>query len=191
LELPFGKGKRWLDSGPASWVLGNWQANWLVLARSGQPFTIEVGGDPANIGAGQVYSRANVIADPFQAGPVPAHPDVRCHTTISQGGVAADETRSSRTWFNPCSFAAPVNSFGNAGRNITRTDNWVNVDLSLFKNIPIRENWRLQLRAEAFNVFNHMDLGNPAVRLDGTTPGRITSISHAPRQLQFGFRFVF
>jgi hypothetical protein len=72
-----------------------------------------------------------------------------------------------------------------------RVDDWVNVDFSLFKNIPIRESWGLQLRAEAFNVFNHMDLGNPATRLDQTTPGRISSVAHAPRQLQFGFRFLF
>jgi hypothetical protein len=65
------------------------------------------------------------------------------------------------------------------------------VDFSLFKNIPIRENSQLQLRFEAFNVFNHIDLGNPATRLDQATPGRITTVSHAPRQLQFGLRFVF
>lgn len=190
-ELPFGKGKRWLPTGPASWILGNWQANWLLLARSGQPFTLEVGGDPANIRSGQTYSRANLISDPFQAGPVLAHPDLRCHTTISAGGLAADEVRTARTWYNPCAFATPVNSFGNAGRNILRVDDWWNVDFSLFKNVPILENSRLQLRVEAFNIFNHMDLGNPSTRLDQTTPGRITSVSHAPRQLQFGLRYVF
>lgn len=190
-ELPFGKGKRWLQSGPASWVLGNWQTNWLVLARSGQPFTIEVGGDVANIGWSNVYSRANLISDPFRAGPVTSHPDVRCHSTISQGGLAADAVRTDRTWYNPCAFATPVASFGNAGRNITRVDNWVNVDFSLFRNIPIGESWQLQLRAEAFNVFNHIDLGNPSTRLDQATPGRITTVAHAPRQLQFGFRLVF
>lgn len=190
-ELPFGKGKRWLQSGPGSWFLGDWQMNWLLLARSGQPFTIEVGGDGANIGNTNVYLRPNLVGDPFKPGPVANHPDTRCRTTISQGGLAADEVRTDRTWYNPCAFATPVNSFGNAGRNIMRTDDWTNVDFSLFKNIPIREDWRLQLRFEAFNVFNHIDLGNPAIRLDQATPGRITTVSHAPRQLQFGLRFVF
>ncbi|HUE83859.1 MAG TPA: TonB-dependent receptor [Pyrinomonadaceae bacterium] len=190
-ELPFGKGKRWLQSGPAAAILGNWQANWLAIGRSGQPFTIEVGGDPANIGAGQIYSRANVISDPFQAGPVAAHPDVRCRTTISQGGLAADQVRTPRTWYNPCAFATPVNSFGNAGRNILRTDNWWNVDFSLFRNIRMGERWQVQLRAEAFNVFNHIDLGNPSTRLDQATPGRVTTASHGPRQLQFGLRLLF
>jgi hypothetical protein len=190
-ELPFGKGKRWLRNGPASWLLGDWQTNWLLLTRSGQPFTVEVTGDPANIRAGQTYSRANLISDPFQPGPVLSHPDVRCRTTISQGGLAADQVRTPRTWFNPCALAIPVNSFGNAGRNIMRTDNWWNVDFSLFRNIPLGETRKLQLRGEAFNVFNHIDLGNPAVGLNGATPGRITTVSHAPRQLQFGIRLIF
>jgi hypothetical protein len=166
-ELPFGKGKPWLQSGPASWFFGNWQTNWFLMARSGQPFTIEVGGDPANIGNTNVYSRANLVGDPKLDNPTAAQ------------------------WFNPAAFAIPVNSFGSAGRNILRTDGLWNVDFSLFKNILIKENTRLELRFEAYNVFNHIDLGNPATRIDQPNPGRITLLSHTPRQLQFGFRFVF
>src|SRR6185436_10764708 len=50
-DLPLGRGKRWLNGGgPASWLFGNWQLNWMLLARSGQPMTITTTGDPANLG---------------------------------------------------------------------------------------------------------------------------------------------
>jgi hypothetical protein len=94
-------------------------------------------------------------------------------------------------WYNPAAFTRPVNSYGSAGRNILRVDNVFRVDSSLFKKVSITERKELQLRTEAFNVFNQMDLGNPITRIDQPNPGRITSISHNPRQLQFGARVVF
>ena len=82
-ELPAGKGKRWLRSGPGSWILGNWQANYIFQGRSGQPYGLIVPGDVANLkGSGGIgsngpsdYARPNMIADPFQPGPVPANPN--------------------------------------------------------------------------------------------------------------------
>src|SRR5262249_13863205 len=73
-ELPAGRGKRWFQSGPASWFLGNWQANYIFQARSGQPYNLQITGDVANLrgsapGGPGTYARPNLIADPFQAGP--------------------------------------------------------------------------------------------------------------------------
>jgi hypothetical protein len=168
-EIPAGRGKQWLASGPASWILGDWRVNTTLLARSGQPFTPDVGGDIANIGArsGYNYGRPNLIGNPRLDNP------------------------TATKWFDATAFAAPRLQYGNSGRNILRVDDVFNMDFSLFKTIPIRENRELQLRFESFNVFNHMDLGNPRTRVDQPEPGRITSISHLPRQLQFGLRFVF
>jgi hypothetical protein len=128
-----------------------------------------VGGDIANVGsrAGYNYGRPHLVGDPTLANP----------TAVQ--------------WFNPAAFARPVNSYGSAGRNILRVDDVFNTDLSLFKTFPIQESKQLQIRFEAFNVFNHMDLGNPLTRIDQPNTGRINSISHAPRQLQLGARFVF
>ena len=139
-ELPFGRGKRWLDSGALSWILGNWQLNSMLLARSGQPFTITVGGDPANVGF-TGYSRANLVGDP------------------EEGAGTLDR------WFNPAAFAIPVNSFGTAKRNSLRAPSYWNVDLGLQRNIPFGGQ-TLQLRIDAFNAFNHINWGNPAVALD-------------------------
>ena len=115
-ELPFGKGKRWLNRGPASWILGNWQSNFIAQARSGAPYNMIVTGDLANLGGSAStqglstpnnYLRPNLIADPFVAGPVAANPDPLCQKTISQGGRAADQVRTIVSWFNPCAFGVP------------------------------------------------------------------------------------
>jgi hypothetical protein len=166
-ELPFGRGKRWLNDGATSWVLGNWQLNWMLLARSGQPFTPTVGGDPANIGF-TGYGRANLVGDP----------------------EPAEQTQDQ--WFDVAAFSVPVNSFGTAKRNSLRAPGFWNVDLGLQKNIPISSGRDLQVRVEAFNLFNHINWGNPAVAIDTpSTAGRITTMSGRPRQLQFGVRFTF
>jgi len=135
-DLPFGTGKRFLSNGWISQILGNWQMNWFMLARSGQPITLDIGGDIANIGSTAVYMRPNRVEG---LNPIPAK-------------------QWDFEWINRAAFAAPVNSFGNAGRNILRVDNVVNVDFGLQKNIRIKEGMKLELKAEAFNVFNHIGL---------------------------------
>ena len=208
-ELPFGKGKSWLHVGPLSWILGNWQANYIFQARSGQPYTLRVTGDPANLtGSGGVgvqnftgYGRPNLAADPFKAGPVPANPDPLCQKTISQGGRAADQIHTSQTWFNPCAFTMPSGAFGNLGRDAFRGRPVYNMDVSLFKSVPLpREGMSLQLRFESFNVFNTQNWDTPTTQnsdsgltlaMGNKAFGRITTLAHDPRQMQFGLRFTF
>src|SRR5207253_3697695 len=67
-ELPFGRGKSWLHGGPLSWVLGNWQANYIFQARSGAPYNLQVSGDVANLrgsapGGPGTYARPNLIGN--------------------------------------------------------------------------------------------------------------------------------
>jgi hypothetical protein len=167
-EVPAGAGKRWLTRGPASWILGGWQMNWMLLARSGQPMTVTVGGDPANLGFSG-YARPNAVqgVDPVLDNP-----------TVDK-------------YFNPAAYAAPVNSFGNVKRNSLRAPAYWNVDLGLQKNIPLTRGARLEIRAEAFNVFNHINWGNPNTAIDNVNVGRITSMSGRPRQFQLGGRLTF
>jgi hypothetical protein len=212
-ELPAGRGKRWFQSGPSSWLLGNWQVNYIMQARSGQPYNLQVNGDIANLrgtapNAPGTYGRPNIIADPFVAGAVPANPDPACQRTISQGGRAADKTHTDATWFNPCAFTIPGQSFtvngvtttvpfgfGNLGRSAFRGPAVFNVDTSLFKSFPLpREGWNLQLRFEAFNILNIQNYDVPSgTNLSNANPGRVTALAQGitPRQLQFGLRFVF
>jgi hypothetical protein len=69
------------------------------------------------------------------------------------------------------------------------------MDASMFKSIPLpRERWSLQLRFEAFNVFNVQNYDVPSgVNISNANPGRITALASGttPRQLQFGLRFLF
>jgi hypothetical protein len=181
--------------------------NSIVQLRSGAPYNLIVTGDLANLrGNGSSgpnnYLRPNLIADPFVAGPVTANPDPLCQRTISNGGRAADAVRTPATWFNPCAFGIPNNTgaFGNLGRNVFRGPAVYNADFSLFKSFPVREGMKIQLRAEAFNVFNIQNLDTPSavtVNSSGSSiaagVGRVTSLAQGttPRQLQFGIRFVF
>ena len=132
-NFPSGRGKKWLRAGPASWVLGNWQMNYILQARSGQPYNLQVTGDVANLRGSApnigTYARPNIIADPFKAGGVAANPNAGCRASVSQGGTAPDVVGNSATWFNPCAFAAPSGSFGNLGRNAFRGSPVFNMDL--------------------------------------------------------------
>ena len=212
-ELPFGKGKKYLKSGPASWFLGNWQTNFIAQVRSGAPYNIIVTGDLANLGGSASlqglstpnnYLRPNLIADPFVAGPVAANPDPLCQKTISQGGRAADQVHTIVSWFNPCAFGVPNNTgqFGNLPRNAYRGPAVYNVDFSMFKSIPITERFKLQLRMEAFNVFNIQNWNTPVnanltLNSSGSTiaasVGKISNLAQGttPRQIQFGIRLTF
>jgi hypothetical protein len=202
-ELPLGKGKRWFRSGPASWILGNWQTNFIMQARSGAPFTLQVAGDLANLRgsaptAPGTYMRPNLFGDPFTAGPVLANPDASCHKTTSQGGRAPEQVRTIANWFNPCAFGIPIGSFGNLGRNVMRGKAVFNTDLSLFKSFPIHEDWQLQLRVESFNVFNIQNWDTPpaanlTLNSNVANVGRITTLAAGtnPRQIQFGLRLMF
>jgi hypothetical protein len=212
-DLPTGKGKKWFRSGASSWILGNWQTNFIMQARSGAPYSLQVTGDLANLRGGApnapgTYLRPNLIADPFKAGPVAANPDPLCQLTISQKnaagqfGKAADQVRTIATWFNPCAFGIPSGAFGNLGRNVFRGKSVFNTDLSLFKTFPISENWKVQFRIETFNVFNIQNWDTPAnanltVNTNATTiatnVGRISNLAAGtnPRQIQFGLRLMF
>jgi hypothetical protein len=106
-------------------------------------------------------------------------------------------------WFNPAVFAVPApGSFGNLHRNSVYGPGISNFNMSLLKNFNFTESLRLQLRFEAFNVFNHTQWGNVNTTLSAPTSGTTFSGSNAgssgqitstrdPRQLQLGGKFYF
>ncbi len=165
VELPFGKGKRFLNyGGPADWVLGGWQTNGILTAQTGQPFSPVLQTSTTNTGTG---SRPNVLAPVTYPG------------TLQQ-------------WFSIASYGIPAQyTYGNAGRDTLRGPHRTNLDLSLFKNFVIREQTRFEFRAEAFNVLNHPQFGLPNANIGNGQAGTITSIVGNPRQLQMGIRFQF
>ena len=100
-------------------------------------------------------------------------------------------------WFHPCAFSVPSGSFGDLGRNAFRFPHFTNMDFSLFKTLRVRESVSLQMRFEAFNVFNVQNWSGPSNvtinsgTLISKTAGQITGLQGNPRQLQFGLRLMF
>jgi hypothetical protein len=138
-ELPFGKGKQYLTSGPASMILGGWQLNGIAAVRSGTVINPGNGlnTDVANAGGG--LQRVNFVGNPNSGAP----------HQLSE-------------WFNAAAFQSPAGgTYGNAGLDSLRGPGFWNVDSSLFKNIALGEHATFQFRAETFNLFNHPNLANP------------------------------
>ena len=106
-------------------------------------------------------------------------------------GVAKLEDPSPDRWFNTSAFAVPAfGSFGNAGRNILDGPGYQNINLGLLKNISLSGDARLQLRAEAFNLFNHSNFNLPDAYVGSPTFGRVVS-ADSPRRCQFGVKVIF
>jgi hypothetical protein len=171
-ELPFGRGKRFNPSnGFLSKLAGGWQINSITTLQNGLPTRIS--------------GASNNLAD-------------RPNST----GVSAkvDNPTASR-WFNTAAFVnPPTYTYGNVGRVLpdVRDPGMIEVDLSLIKDTYIKERSRLQFRAEAFNLPNHVNLGLPngsfSAGADGKNNssqfGTITS-ARDPRQLQLALKLIF
>jgi hypothetical protein len=76
----------------------------------------------------------------------------------------------------------PIDAFRGPGR-------W-NVDMSLTRSFPLYAE-QLQLRLEAFNVFNHVNPSNPVTALNSPNFGQITSIASLPRIVQLAVKYTF
>ena len=66
-----------------------------------------------------------------------------------------------------------------------------NMDFSLIKETPIREGVNLEIRAEAFNVYNVMIMGGPGTTIGNSSAGLTTGIGNTPRELQLGAKITF
>ena len=108
--------------------------------------------------------------------------------------MAGDSHLSNSTilqWFNTSAFQKQAaGTYGNAGRNIVTGPGSWNLDAALWRTFPIRENLKLDLRWEAFNVLNHTRFGNPNTVLSNGTFGQITTALD-PRIMQAAMKVTF
>jgi hypothetical protein len=159
-------------------VLGNWQVNTIVLARSGTNYNVIDGNDVANTGnfGWTNYERANLVGDPNSGG--------------CANGAAVHTVNC---WFNTGAFDFPAQyTFGNLGRNFMRADHFWNVDLSVFRQFPLwGEGRRLEFRSEAFNLLNHVVYAAPNGDITSGGFGKVTSTANSPRIMQFGLKIIF
>jgi outer membrane receptor protein involved in Fe transport len=170
--VPIGKGGFSTGNRISDYILGNWQINGIATLESGRPYTVGDEGDIANTGnfnfVGSGYERPNRVGSPKPQ-----------HQTPSQ-------------WINPAAFVAPAQyTFGNTPRNSLRTEPFKNLDASLFRELPVFETMKLQLRLDSFNSFNHPVWGTPNTCENCANFGVVTSTVNNARQLQLSGKIVF
>ncbi len=165
-DLPFGKGRQYMTSGVGAAILGGWQLATITQLRSGTPYSVTF----SSTQPGWIANRANVVSSDFYP---------------SNQSIAG--------WFNPSAFAIPTTyTYGNSARNMLWGPGQVIVDMSVLKDIQIVERFKLQFRAEAFNMPNHPSFSNPAANISvPTTVGKITGTSVPSRAIQFGLKLLF
>jgi hypothetical protein len=172
-ELPFGKGKRRAGtSAVVDAIAGGWQLNGILTIYSGAPLQI-TGGNSSGLAAGA--QRPNWSGR-----------DATLHGEISE--------RLDR-YFDTSQFSAnDLYTFGNAPRLMPnlRAPGPKNLDLSVFKNFPIREWYKLQLRVEFFNLPNRPQFGLPTTGFSLQQAwGVINSQVNNPRNVQLALKLSF
>jgi len=190
--IPFGRGKKFGNSMNAitNAIVGNWQTNAVLTLHTGQPFTI----DGTNCQGQWNLCRPLALSNP---------------------GGAPSGGRSPSEYFNIAAVAEapplsavgsdPMLAGGNLGLQSNTAPGTKNLDFSIFKDFVITERYRVQFRAEAFNLFNTPEFNAPdgnlgdAVLSSSGVPipgegnfGKITGTqSGTERHIQFAFRFQF
>jgi len=172
-NLPFGKEGRWLKDGWASQVAGGWEISGIFTTQNGFPFTVNLRGDPTNVGAGTggIFVRPNLF--------------------LGQSQYLDGDLQSTAHWFNTQAFAAPAaGKFGLLGRNTVIGPGMTNLDLVAQKTVYIRERLRLQFRVEFFNALNHSNYSIVGRILNDPAFGVVQS-QLDPRQIQVGAKVIF
>jgi hypothetical protein len=159
-SLPFGEGRAMASSGILKPILENWQFSGIVTLSTGRPFTVFLN-TGVNNGA-------------------PSWPD-----RIGDGRL---DNPTVDQWFDPTAFAAPTpNTYGTSGRGVLYAPGTQTIDVSLSRTFPIKM-FRLQFRADAFNLFNTPQFGFPNANIGSPTVGRITSTIADNRSMQFALK---
>jgi hypothetical protein len=170
-ELPFGKGRRFLDHGGiTNAVVGNWQLSSILTLQTGFPLNIVDGKNQTN-------DFITSIDRPNATGQTLALPRGQ---------------QDPQKFFNTGAVALePFGTFGNLGRNVLIGPGIINLDFAAMKSIPILESRRLELRFESFNATNHPNWGTPDVTLLDAAFGKVTTTRTPMRQLQGSLKFYF
>ena len=151
------------------WAAKGWRIDWIGAWQSGPPLTPQLSFDNSNTGnTGAIAGadRPDIVGDPAAGAPTPER------------------------FFNTDAFATPAPfTFGNAGRNILIGPGSATVDLAVGRSFRF-EKARIDIRAEAFNLFNRTNFDLPGRIADQPGFGAIASARSA-RQIQFSLRWAF
>jgi len=222
-ELPFGPGKSFLNTeGTLGKIVGGWQLSSIGLWHTGHPLTVKMDlGN--NISGGPFDGFASTFLLPDGNDQTDQRPDVvpGVPLTLPGGG------RNGLPLMNSAAFTAPpvdangfFTRFGNAPNGLIRALNSWQIDLALMKSTKLTERVAVEFGVQAFNILNHVQLGDPGnftLSYDTTVPGTNLSVpgnfgvitttnnfnnnndnagspntgTGLPRQLQFMLRFVY
>ena len=193
-DLPFGTNQAFLSNTNrfTAHVISGWSLASIVTLTAGFPFSPQLGYNPTGSGDSRNPVRPNV--NPNFTG------------KLYPGGSTAQKAAQ---FFNPNAFSAPAyGTVGNAGRDSLVGPGYADWDFSLLKSTQITQRFRLQFRAEFFNILNHTNLSlpNEVVFSNGPTqgttanqttpaalgtPGVITATANTSRQIQLGLKLLF
>ena len=168
---------------PARAIFGNWETGSILTVQTGTPFTPLVSGDPLGQSNTDPYQYPDRIEGPG------------CETAVNPGNV--QEYVKLQCFMAP----NPSNRLGDSGRNSLVGPGLVNLDLSLFKNIPITrisETFKAQFRTEFFNVLNHANFASPNANRTLLNPdgsivpfaGSLNLTTTTARQIQFALKLI-
>ncbi len=169
-ELPFGDGKKYVQSGPWAHVIGGWLWSGDWTFATGTPLSPRIVGSFSEVNSGTSGTlRPNVV--PGASITVP-NPDIQ-------------------EWFNKDAyFAPPAGEFGDAGRNSIPGPGQILFDMSVSKTIQFRETRTLEFRLTGNNVFNHVNFAAVDTNFNSPTFGQVTSAG-TMRRVTFTTRFRF
>jgi hypothetical protein len=161
--------------------LGGWEVSGITRFQQGFPTTIYQYFDPFDsvFLTGPNTYLWGIGTD--LGGPVTARPD-RVGMAANPGTVAE--------YINTSNFQDAVGHFGSSGRGVVLGPGLNNWDIAAIKNIKIREQVKLQFRAEFFNAFNHVSFNSLDNFTDDTTFGQLLG-DYEPRTIQLGLKLSF
>jgi hypothetical protein len=191
VTLPVGRNE-WIGGGMnrgLDAVVGGWSVATLVTEQSGQPISIGMSNPRLANGS----QRPNVVCGQLKTGL-----SLKNVATNWEANAAAEGNGDApvASFINPNCFADPGDQNpGNAPRYFPglRVNGIHNFDMNLYKSFVPREGMTIDLRAEAFNIFNHPRFAQPDSALGDPAFGTISSDANGylPRYFQFGLRFEF
>jgi hypothetical protein len=171
-QLPVGKGMRYASNAPTvvNYIIGGWEIGGHLTLASGTPLYFTVTPNNSNTHSAGLYP--NILKTPTMTG--------------------GDRGQKIQEWFDTTAFGFPAPfTYGNAPRNISslRTDGVKTYNMSLMKWFPLKgEALKMQLRMDAFNLFNRTQFAAPDTQLGDATFGEVSSVAATPRFIQIGLR---
>jgi Carboxypeptidase regulatory-like domain/TonB-dependent Receptor Plug Domain len=186
-ELPFGRGKSYLNRGPMGRVIEGIQFNGIFSAQTGHPFNVRGTEDTQRTG---ISAWAYQVGDPFASG-------ASCGSTPPVGSVVY--------FTNPCAFTnPPFGSPSNNARNQWYGPGFWDWDATIAKRMKVTERVKAELRFEGYNILNHPHFLNPGT--DSSSLGNVIGQSQfgtisqtyiepdgttSARQLQVAMKIIF